>query len=302
MSPIGELETWWTGHVALPADDAITRAALGGFAADRLGYAFASGYQAALQRLTGGAPTIRRSLLATELGGAHPRKIQTALREDAARPGGWRLRGEKRFATLGASADELLVVARAPAPEQELDRPRLVVVVIPSDRAGVRFEPLPPTPFTPELPHARARLDDVEVAPKERLPGDGYASYLKPFRTIEDCFVHVAALAWWIRLARAPAVAAPESLVERLLAALLAVATIAGMDPRAPAVHLALAGELARARALLAELEPLLRRLGPEARARWERDRALLEIAGNARARRREAAWRRIAAHPGERG
>ncbi|MCA9719815.1 MAG: acyl-CoA dehydrogenase, partial [Myxococcales bacterium] len=137
ISPIPDLAAWWRGHVALAADDAITRAALGGFAADRFAYAFASGYQAALERLTGGPPHVRRSLCATEERGAHPRAIACALREEE---DGARLRGEKRWASLGAEADELLVVAQAA--RQRGPRPELVVVALPSARAGVRFDAL----------------------------------------------------------------------------------------------------------------------------------------------------------------
>jgi hypothetical protein len=35
------------------------------------------------------------------------------------------------------------------------------------------------------------------------------------------------------------------------------------------------------------------------ARARWQRDRALLEVAAAARAQRSESAWRRLTAAPG---
>ena len=51
------------------------------------------------------------------------------------------------------------------------------------------IEDRPPTPFAPEIPHARITLANVTVRDEDVLPGDGYARYLKPFRTIEDTFV-----------------------------------------------------------------------------------------------------------------
>src|SRR5262245_6416593 len=56
------------------------RAAAGGFASDRLGFAFATGYQAALVALCPELPADHVSgLCATEEGGNHPRAIQTRL-------------------------------------------------------------------------------------------------------------------------------------------------------------------------------------------------------------------------------
>ena len=60
ISPIPDLAAWWRGHVALAADDAITRAALGGFAADRfdrMGYTDAAVVaRTGAFRLVGGPP------------------------------------------------------------------------------------------------------------------------------------------------------------------------------------------------------------------------------------------------------
>ena len=60
----------------------------------------------------------------------------------------------------------------------------------------------------------------------------------------------------------------------------------------AAATHLALAGVLDTAARLVAEVEAAWRALPIDAeRTRWERDRALLMVAGKARAARREKAW-----------
>ena len=48
---------------------------------------------------------------------------------------------------------------------------------------GVRIEPLKPLPLMPDVPHARLHLESAHC---ERLAGDGWDAYVKPFRSIED--------------------------------------------------------------------------------------------------------------------
>ena len=49
-----------------------------------------------------------------------------------------------------------------------------------------------------EIPHAEVGLDRVRVEASAVLPGDGYADYVKPFRTIEDAHVHCALLGYLV--------------------------------------------------------------------------------------------------------
>jgi hypothetical protein len=262
----------------LPAGT-VADAARGGAAADRLGFAFAAGYQAALRALV---PDLRgiASLLATEDGGAHPSAIRTRL-------DGGRVVGRKRFATQGLEADTLLVVASI---GEDAGRNRLRVVRIPADRAGVTRTPLPDTPFCPEVHHAEVALD-VAVAPDEVLPGDGYDDALKPFRTLEDVHVHAAALGFL--LGTALRFGWPREAAERLLAQIVPAPALAAA-PRAPAMHVALAGWLASTRRLVDELAPEWARVDADWRARWERDRPLFAVAEKARALRTRAAWERV--------
>jgi len=81
-APLGSVEDWWTRHLplssrfSLPVDVAFA----GGFAADRLGYAFASGYHSALRTLFPQLPPQHRyALCVTEAGGGHPSAMQTRL-------------------------------------------------------------------------------------------------------------------------------------------------------------------------------------------------------------------------------
>jgi acyl-CoA dehydrogenase len=266
---------------ALPIDAAL----LGGVASTRVADAFLAGYQAALRALVPDLPAGRRlCLCATEEGGAHPKAIATALIPDGA---GFRLTGHKRWVTGGPLADLLLVVASAGRDDQ--GRNRLRVALVDAHAPGVTLEPMPDTPFTPEIPHAQVHLAEVAVAAADLLPGDGYDRYLKPFRTVEDGHVHAAVLAYVLGVARRHAW--PKEAQERLLAILLAVRTIALADPTARETHLALAGALALGRAYLTETAEHWSLADADTRARWQPDVALLSVAERARTARTAAAW-----------
>jgi acyl-CoA dehydrogenase len=282
-----DVESWWRTYLEAAQDQAPEVAAvLGGFAADRLAWAFASGYTAALDRLLGG-PTCRRSLCATEARGAQPSQLECRLDLDGS--GGGRLSGEKSFATLGHLAQELVIVATTGRDAE--GRNQLRVAKIPADREGVAFgEAVSPT-FVPELPHAPLRLHDVRVEPDELLLGDGYLAVLKPFRTVEDTHVFLATLGWLTKLARS--VSCPPEIVERglnLIAGLLPIA--ASPRPLSGALHRVLGGAIAAARWHITALEgsPAWAELPEVTRSRWARDRRLLDVAGTARARRLDVA------------
>jgi hypothetical protein len=265
----------------------VDRAIAAGASADRLGYAFAGGYAAALDALLGERvpPT---ALAATEQGGAHPRAITTRLERTSE---GWRLRGEKNFVTLASLVDAMLVVASVDGAENAA-HPTLRVARVPVSRDGVRVVALDPLPFVPEVPHAIAFFEDVRVEPDEVLEGDGYTRYVKPFRTIEDIHVHAALLGYLCAVgARATW---PDDLRERTLSALVAARALAAEDPSAATTHLALAGLLRDARAIVASSEAHWGAVEPAERERWARDRPLLSIAEKARTARRERAWERV--------
>ncbi|WP_257455451.1 acyl-CoA dehydrogenase family protein [Archangium lipolyticum] len=290
-APQGSIEDWWARHLSLssrfplPVDVAFA----GGFAADRLGYAFASGYHSALRALF---PQLSRehryALCVTEAGGGHPAAMNTRLTGSGEGP--LRLEGTKAFVTLGSAADVLLVVATEGQDEQ--GRNRLRLVRLDARRPGVTLTELPPPPFVPEVPHAEMRLHEVEVAPDDVLPGDGYARYVKPFRTVEDCHVFAAVLGWLIQVARRSGW--PDEVREELLALAVTMRGLAQSDPASPAVHLALAGAIDQYRRRVDGLSPLWEQADEPTRERWERDKLLLNIAGKVRAKRREAARQKL--------
>lgn len=289
-APIDSLDDWWSRHVEATAPFArsIERAVIGGFAADRLGYAFASGYREALVALL---PTIAdvgvTVLSATEEGGVKPSAIRTALsRREEGHGDALSLTGRKKWATLATRADFILVSATDGVDDR--GRPRLRMVRVPASRVGISIRPMPPPSFTPEIPHAEIAFDAVAVAPSEVLPGDGWDDYVKPFRTVEDLHVHAALAGYVIGAARRAAL--PRSLVEEALALVVATSALALEDPRAPEAHLALAGVLDGAARTVERIDDAWTDESEE-RARWLRDRPLLRVASAARGARADAAW-----------
>jgi alkylation response protein AidB-like acyl-CoA dehydrogenase len=282
---------WWPRWRDGPARAAspAAMAALGGFAADRVGWAFAAGYQAALRRLRPSLPADAiAAFCVTEEGGNRPRDIATRIAPDGR--GGWRVTGAKRWTTLGPDSSLLLVVGRLPDPEAQ-GRPRLAVAQVAAGTPGLELLPMPPTRFVPEVPHAQVRLDAVAAA--ALLPGDGWDAYVKPFRTIEDVHVTLAVLAYLLREARARAW--PAAFVERLVAAIQLLGTLSDAAPDAPPTQVALAGALQFAQAAYADAGALWSQQPDDPAARrWARDTALFAVAGSARARRAERAWERL--------
>ena len=289
--PCDAIEDWWPRMLAAERgfDRSIDRAVAGGFAADRLGWAFVAGYQQALRALDPAlSPETPAALAATEEGGGHPRAMATRFIRDP--DGGGTLAGTKRFVTLGPFARTVLVVASTGADAD--GRNRLVVVRVQGEAAGIRWSPLPTMPFAPEIVHASATFEDVPVAAADVLPGDGYDRYLKPFRTLED--LHVAAGALGHLLAVAKRNGWSDGYRAELATAVLTVRALAENPPVDPATHVALGGFFAALHRLADQAtERWQTDTSPEGE-RWLRDRRLLDVASTVRAKRLEAAWRAI--------
>lgn len=260
-----------------PAGTTAWRAVIGGARADRVGHAFAIGYQAAIEALAGDGSA---ALCVTEDGGNHPRAIQTRLASG-------RVTGSKKWATLADHAAHLLVVATEG--DDAAGRPRLKVVRVSTSAPGLTLE-LSAAAFVPEIAHARVALDGVAG---EVLPGDGYADYVKPFRTIEDIHVHAALAGYLIGAARQRGFA--HGIAERLAMVAAALAALGAEDPRSPATHVALGGAIATTAAIVAELEAAWAQVPDEEWARWQRDRPILQVAGKARGERLARAWEALA-------
>ncbi|TAK27901.1 MAG: acyl-CoA dehydrogenase family protein [Myxococcaceae bacterium] len=285
------VDAWWPRLLssAAPFEGTLDRAVAGGFAADRLGWAFAAGYHHALRALVPSLPPgDPAALAATEEGGGHPRAMATTLRPTA--EGEWRLSGTKRFVTLGRRARSLLVVASVGSDAS--GRNALRLVRLSADAPGISLDPLPETPFAPEIEHAQAVFSEVRVTGSELLPGDGYDRYLKPFRTLEDLHVIGAGLGHLLAAARRRAW--PEALREELLATIAALRALSAEPPSGAATHVALAGAFRSVARIIAEADERYAAEADDEAARWVRDRALLRVAERVREQRRAAAWRAL--------
>lgn len=271
---------WWLTQ-ATGLEQAIDIAMRAGLAAPSVGFAFAAGYQCALRRLFPELGSSLVALCATEADGVHPRAIKTTLADGA-------LRGEKRYVSLGSWAEQLLVIAREPT---DVDgRPVLRSVLLDAKAPGLLLTDAPPAKFAPEIPHAALVLDG---AVGRLLPGDGYATVLKPFRTLEDIFVSAAVYAHALRLLRLGE--APQVAIENALSLLAALHALSARDANAPGTHLALAGLLRAGKRFLGSLDPIVAVLGSDAHDNWRRDLALLSVAEEARTQRTKAAWKAAA-------
>ncbi len=215
---INDVADWWQVWQSIHSGNpgAAALAIAGGFAADRVGWAFACGYQAALRALV---PDLSSDTLAalcvTEVEGNRPRHIRTTI---VPQPDGTlRIDGAKRWTTLGPASTLLLIVGALPVPDGA-DRPVLRVARVPTPTQGLVLQPMPPTRFVPEVPHAQVLMHDVRVSAGALLPNDGYDAYVKPFRTIEDLHVTLAVLAYLLREGRVRHW--PAAFNEQLVAAL----------------------------------------------------------------------------------
>jgi alkylation response protein AidB-like acyl-CoA dehydrogenase len=286
--PCEKVADWWPRHRAIAAEhpSTIQQAIVGGFVADRVGWAFASGYQAALRSLFPDAPGDKLcALCVTEADGNSPKAIRSTLRMD----GGWLLNGAKRWTTLGPDGALFFVAARDEAASKE--RPAIRLARVSSGSPGVKIENMPATKFVPEVPHAQLQFEDVKV--DALLPGDGYDLYVKPFRTVEDIHVQAAILAYLMR--EAQRLAWPEHWIERLSALLASLATLSDMPPSHAETHVSLAGALRISAGLIEETEAYwLTSAADPAAQRWQRDRELLTVAGKARELRTARAWQKL--------
>ncbi|WP_406268478.1 acyl-CoA dehydrogenase family protein [Nocardia sp. NBC_00881] len=286
-APLDDIAAAWIRHqvAANRFERPVDVAVAAGFGADRLGFAFLSGYQEALHTLIPDLPHDELvAMCATEEGGGHPSAIRTTLTE---RDGVWLVNGTKSFATMGVLAQRLVVIASVGTASE--GRNRLRATMVDAKETGVRMTDQPALPFAPEVAHASVQLTEVPV---RVLAGDGYLDYLKPFRTIEDIHVLAATLGWLVRVARASGW--PQAILQRLLTA---IAAVRGLDidaPSSPGVHIALGGTFELFGEVVAELVPLWDSVDSETRHRWARDRPLLATASQVRDLRSAAAWRSV--------
>ena len=292
-APCESVAAWWARHRAIAGEhpDPVHQAIVGGFVADRVGWAFASGYQAALRALFADAPGDRIcALCVTEADGNCPKAIKSSLTRTS---GGWTLNGSKRWTTLGLEGALFFVAARDEAASRT--RPGIRIALVDSDARGLKIESMPATKFVPEVPHARLEFENLKIDESAILPGDGYDQYVKPFRTVEDIHVQAAVLAYLMR--EGQRLSWPQDWLARLSALLAALGKLSDMPASQPETHVALAGALAIGAGLIGETDAFwLAAATDPAALRWRRDRELLNIASGAREQRTRRAWERLRA------
>ena len=292
-APCESVADWWPRHRAIAGKhaDPIHQAIIGGFVADRVGWAFASGYQAALRALFPDAPGDRIcALCVTEADGNSPKAIKSSLTKSG---DDWTLNGSKRWTTLGPEGALFFVAARDEAASTE--RASIRIAKVDSKAQGLKIESMPATKFVPEVPHAQLRFKNLKVKEAEILPGDGYDEYVKPFRTVEDIHVQAAVLSYLMR--EGQRLSWPQHWLERLSALLAALGKLSDMPASHPETHIALAGALAIGAGLVGETEAFWQASAVDPAAlRWRRDRELLKIASGAREQRARRAWERLRA------
>lgn len=274
--PPSPLEDWYGALLErLGEASPFELAVLGGRLAATPGLAFLAGYQGALRLLWPSAPQSLGALCVTESRSTRPADMQTRVT-------GLSLSGRKDFVTAADAADWLLVAAREDAEGQP---PRLALVVVRNGAPGVRIETLPSLPLMPDIPHARLHLDAAHC---ERLAGDGWDAYVKPFRSIEDLHVLAAIGGWLLGIGRDSGW--PDALQLRLLGLLGSAAEVSRLCATSPVMHLMLAGLFAQFDGLRPELEAALAEGPQEWASLWQRDQGLLAIASGPRAKRLEKA------------
>ncbi|MEK1912970.1 MAG: acyl-CoA dehydrogenase family protein [Pseudomonas chlororaphis] len=235
------------------------------------GLAFLVGYQAALRMLWPSAPLSLGALCATEQRSLRPADMQTRLRD-------LHLNGRKDFVTAGDAADWLLIAARC---EAQGESPRLSLAVVHAGEPGVKVDKLPAIPLMPDISHGRLQLDNALC---ERLAGDGWDAYVKPFRTLEDIYVLSAMTAWLYGVGQDNDW--PQPLLLQLLALLAGCAEVSRQNPSLSSGHVLLGGLFAQFDGLKPALEQAFAD-GPELWAElWKRDRAVLDLAAGARSKR----------------
>jgi len=262
-----------------PAHTSFGQAVLDGAKAKSVGKAFQAGYQAALQALVPNETSPLVALCVTEEQGQHPKLIETLL---TYLDNTITIRGAKKWAMAGDGV--LLIVAKEEGAKE--GRPSLRIVRVPTDTPGLERIAMPPTRFIPDVPHTRLQLD-ITLPQTAILPGDGYADYVKPFRTLEDIHVHASVMAYTLQVALFTPFSRP--LTEAATGILLALEAHAARP--APTLDVALTGTLSLAHRFFGEADTTLFQREDEASRGWQRDKPILLLGAAAREARANKAW-----------
>lgn len=279
MDVQASLKNWWTlindQNYKTPASLAL----YAGLKADRLAFAFAAGYQAALRHQF---PDLGRQVGAfcvTEPQGAHPRQIQSELSHES---GEWRLKGQKSFVSMADLAEQVFILAKR---GESHGRPDLVMVQLPVSSTVLSLSKS--LAYVPELAHG-ALTFDVVIEKASILPGDGYSDYSKAFRVLEDTYVSISVLGFL--LSQGIKRAWPAELISDLLACIQLLSSITPLPVGIANTHLLLASALRQAVDLYKQADEQFTQCDDELALFWKRDKPLMGFAAKARALRFKSA------------
>lgn len=272
--------------------DSIDRALLAGRLSGCVGFAFAGAYQSAIEALFMLEEPLLASLCVTEVGGNHPRAINTRL---YAENGQLYLSGEKSFVSGAEDAGIVYVACRDERYGNGLDsagRPLIKLVVLKTDMEGLDIQAMPSLGFVPEISHGKVAFDKLAVDESSLLEGDGYLRYVKAFRTYED--LHVCAAIAAYRLAEAISGEWGDEWVEKHISLILSLREVSRMQLDSPYAHIALSACRSQLNELIESCDGFFERAKPEAYVYWLRDSRLLKVASKAHEARTQRAWSMI--------
>lgn len=246
-------------------------------------FAFAAGYQSALRCMFPFIEGRLASFCVTEKNGASPSAIETKIESSGGR---YLLTGDKSFATMALESDLFLVCAFDRIDDAGIKNLRLASVEKKS--SGVAVNPFE-LPFAREVSHAAVSFTRVELPLESILPGDGYARYVKPFRTVED--IHLFAAFAGFLFARGIEMGWPKTLLEKCAAVLSALLGLSGSEPDLPETVIAVSGIKEFFDSILQEaaLYGISKDFTEE--ERWKGDSKLFSVAGKIRRKRTDRGW-----------
>lgn len=260
--------------------------------ADRLSWAFFSGYQGAIQ-ITFPEQTREGNVCAfcVNESGRKISEIETAIVDAQGRS---LLHGKKSWVLDGMQDLQMFILSRSAAGSVK-GPGSLVCVQLPLRISGIALTGKQSQGPVPELPHAEVTFEGVELSVNQILEGDGYAEYAKPFRLREDIFVTGCTLAYLFGEGRLAAW--PTTWAQQCIASIAGLYACSMLDPHCPETHVLTAGVLATASEAIRDTELFWESGAKDKLFRWHRDKTLLSLGKDARRQRVIKSWRSMGWH-----
>lgn len=281
------IPSWRATQTRLGVETPFLPAVIAANEADRLAWAFFSGYQGAIQATFPGRTSHTAvSTICVNETGKKITEITTSLKGSRDKLS---LDGSKSWSLTGVQDLDMFVLARREG--GPLAGPGSLVCVQTSlHHEGVSLNTRSNQNVVPELPHGEARFNEVAVNPAQILPGDGYSDYVKPFRLREDVFVTACTLAYLLGEAREARW--PTTWSQKCVAVISSLYACSTLSPHQPDTHILVAGALNMAGELIYETDFLWGKSATGKHGRWDRDFPLLSLGREARRQRVIKSWR----------